>query len=77
MSSNICLSIKEIEAITGKRQPASQLKILLERGFYRAYRSDGTGAVILERAHYESVCCGGFNDKQRPKVRRLRNEAAL
>ncbi|CAK7026849.1 DUF4224 domain-containing protein [Saezia sanguinis] len=65
--SAVILSKTEIEEITRAKQPAKQLKALIERGFYRAYRANDSGPVILERAHYESVCAG--NNTQRPKVR--------
>lgn len=73
--SSLCLSKEEIIALTKKHHPSKQLEILLSRGFYRAYRVDGMGDVILERAHYEAVCMGGIaTNKPRPKVRPIRNE---
>lgn len=49
---------EELVEITGYRQPAAQLRYLHERGFWRAYRLPISGAVKLERAHYEAVCAG-------------------
>jgi len=75
MSADLLLSLGEIKAACGGYvQPAKQLEILLKRGFYRAWRSPVTGAVILERAHYEAVCQVATkqpaNDaKARPRVR--------
>lgn len=60
------ISAAEIERITGGyKQPAAQLAELHRQGFYRARRSRLTGAVILERAHYEAICAGA--DIQAPK----------
>lgn len=52
------LTSVEVQQITGYRQPGKQLAELLAMGFWRARRSRLTGAVILERAHYEAVCRG-------------------
>lgn len=49
---------EELQEITGYRQPAAQLRDLIAQGFWRARRSETTGAVILERAHYVAVCQG-------------------
>lgn len=54
---SVILSTEEIAALTGFRQPAKQLKELHKHGFWRARRLP-TGAIILERAHYEAVCRG-------------------
>lgn len=51
------LSPMELEAITGYRAPACQLRVLLSRGYWRAYR-DRLGRVVLERPHYDAVCRG-------------------
>lgn len=49
----------EVRAICGGySQPAKQLQELHRQGFWRARRSRLTGAIILERAHYEAVCRG-------------------
>lgn len=69
------LSRAEIESVTGYRRPSEQLAELKKRGFYRARRSPTTGAVILERPHYEAICATGgkaANDASAsagPKVR--------
>lgn len=74
-TADLLLSSAEIQAASGGYvQPAKQLEILLKRGFYRAWRSPVTGAVVLERAHYEAVCQAATkqpaNDpKARPRVR--------
>jgi len=70
----------ELAEITGYRQPAAQLRRLLERGFWRACRSPITGSVILERAHYDAVCRGATphgaaNDGKEPKLRSQRRAA--
>ena len=54
----LTLTPAEIAEVTGYRQPAAQLRALLERGFWLARRSPITGHVILDRAHYEAVCQG-------------------
>lgn len=57
---DVLISPDEISAICGGyTQPAKQLQELHRQGFWRARRSRLTGAVILERAHYEAVCRGG------------------
>lgn len=54
------LTPAEIQALSGGyTQPAKQLEELRQQGFWRARRSRLTGAVIVERAHYEAVCRGG------------------
>jgi len=65
------LTPDEIEAVTGYKQPVKQLAELLRQGFWRARRSRLTGAVILERAHYEAVCRGTeAKQPERPKLHR-------
>lgn len=64
----ITLSHDEVEAVTGYKRPNDQLVELQRRGFARARLSPTTGKVILERAHYESVC-GGQQATRRPQVR--------
>lgn len=50
------LSAKEVEdAAGGYKRAGDQLRILKERGFYRAFRSPVTGEVVLERPHYDAV----------------------
>ncbi|HYC00407.1 MAG TPA: hypothetical protein VEA35_06840 [Ramlibacter sp.] len=72
---DLLLSPDEIAAVCGGYvQPAKQLQELHRQGFFRARRSTVTGAVILERAHYEAVCAGATkpaNDLKaaRPRVR--------
>lgn len=51
------LTPDELAEITGYRQPAAQLRVLRERGYWRAWQAS-TGRVVLERAHYEAVCSG-------------------
>ena len=62
---SIVLTQDEIIAITGYRQPARQLADLHSRGFHRA--TLGRDGIVLERAHYEAVCCGAV-ERARPKV---------
>lgn len=68
------LSAKEVEdAAGGYKRACDQLRILHQRGFYRAYRSPVTGDVVLERPHYDAVSRGlggAANDASRPKVRK-------
>ena len=52
------LTKAELDRVTGYTRHAEQLRELLKMGFWRARRSKVTGAVILERAHYEAVCRG-------------------
>jgi hypothetical protein len=42
----------------GYTQPARQLEELKRQGFWRARRAPTTGALILERSHYDAVCAG-------------------
>ena len=53
----LTLTPDELLALTGYRQPARQLEELRRMGFYRARRSV-LGGVVLERAHYDSICAG-------------------
>lgn len=71
---------KELAEITGYRQPAAQLRALLARGFWRACRAPMSGAVILERAHYDAVCAGAIrggaaNDGKEPRLKSQRRVA--
>lgn len=67
MPNGLTLTADELQHLTGGySQPAAQLRELLARGFWRARRSRLTGAVILERAHYEAVCAGQDAAPQRP-----------
>lgn len=53
------LSSEEVrEAAGGYQRPHDQLRVLKERGFYRAFRSPVTGEVVLERPHYDAVSQG-------------------
>lgn len=51
------LSEAELIELTKYKRPADQLRVLLERGFWRAYRAT-TGEVVLERPHFEAVSAG-------------------
>lgn len=56
---DLVLSPEEVCKLSGGYvQPASQLRALLKLGYFRARRSAVTGAVIVERAHYEAVAGG-------------------
>lgn len=72
----LILAEEEIQAITGYKQAKHQIPELHRQGFFRARQSRSTGAVILERAHYEAVCSGRIaaNESRvkEPTVRRLR-----
>ncbi|MDM0116870.1 hypothetical protein QTI66_32610 [Variovorax sp. J22R133] len=73
---NAILEPAELRLLTGYRRASEQLDELRRQGFYRARRSPTTGAIILERPHYEAVCAGGnmpANDAySRPQVRSAR-----
>ena len=72
MREAITLTPDEIEAVTGYKRAADQLKALESRGFYRAFLR--AGRVVLERAHYEAVCAGSI-ERARPKVKPPRRTA--
>jgi hypothetical protein len=55
---SVTLSADEVRQITGYRRGAEQLAELHRQGYWRARRSPITGAVIVERAHYDAVCSG-------------------
>jgi Domain of unknown function (DUF4224) len=57
MSDTITLSADEVENLTGYRVATKQLQVLHRRGFHRAF-INRTGAVVLERTHYEAVTKG-------------------
>lgn len=57
MTTPATLTPSELEAITGYRRAAEQLRVLHARGYWRAYR-DRLGRVVLERPHYDAVCRG-------------------
>lgn len=57
MNEGITLSIDEVEQLTGYRVATKQLQVLHRRGFHRAF-INRTGAVVLERTHYEAITRG-------------------
>lgn len=67
-TTTLLLSADEIQMLTGYRQPAAQLAELHQQGFFRARRLV-TGAVALERAHYDAVCAGAITRPTEPKLR--------
>lgn len=67
VSESLLLTRSEIEALTCYKRPCDQLRELHRQGFMRA-RKALTGGVILERAHYDSVC-RGLQPAERPRVR--------
>lgn len=69
---SITLSPAELADLTGGyTQPAKQMEVLKKRGFWRAFRSEYTGQVVLERAHYLAVSQGLDKKPEagRPRVR--------
>jgi hypothetical protein len=69
---DLILSDDELQALTGRssKRPAVQLEILLRRGFHRAHINAG-GRLVLERAHYDSVCrgeAGAALERKRPQI---------
>lgn len=66
----LLLTADELEALTGYRRAADQLRELLRQGFHRA-RRNRLGDVVLERAHYDAVVRGEAAPA-RPKVRLLK-----
>jgi hypothetical protein len=65
-SSSLLLSKDEVAEITGYQHASKQLSELHKRGFYRAMIGR-SGRVVIERAHYESVC-KGIAEKARPRI---------
>ena len=63
---SLTLSTLELRELTGYKASGRQLTELHRLGFSRS-RRDGTGRVVLERAHYEAVC-NGHMQPQRPRV---------
>jgi hypothetical protein len=65
VAANLNLSEQElVDASGGYVRPADQLRELHRRGFARAWRThNGKGHVVLERAHYDAVVTGRFNDR--------------
>jgi hypothetical protein len=52
---SVTLTRYEVREITGYKRGAEQLAELHRQGYWRARRSPMTGAVIVERAHYDAV----------------------
>ncbi len=73
---SLILSDAELQSLTGYKRANEQIPELQRQGFFRARQSKATGAVILERAHYEAVCTGRIaaneSRAKEPMVRRLR-----
>lgn len=68
-AAGLLLTPSEVQALTGYKRAADQLRALLALGFSRARRSPG-GDVILERSHYLAVTTGNRSaEAARPKVR--------
>lgn len=63
----LTFSPQELVELTGYRQSAKQLEVLHRAGFFRARLFENRDGVLLERAHYEAVCCGKI-EAARPKV---------
>jgi hypothetical protein len=70
---SIVLSAQELQAVTGYKRPADQLKVLHRLGFYRARIGAVTRQVVLERAHYDAICSGKVapanGSEYRPRLR--------
>ena len=67
---SVTLTEPEVVALTGGyTQPAAQLRVLHERGYWRAVRSRLTGRIVLERAHAEAVARGDDQPRPGPKRR--------
>lgn len=66
--STLLLSADEIVQLTGYKQPGAQLAELKAQGFHRA-RRNAAGHVVLERAHYDSVCAGQQPTQATPALR--------
>ncbi|CAB4159214.1 Domain of unknown function DUF4224 [uncultured Caudovirales phage] len=70
---DVTLSEEEIRRLTGGyKQPARQLAALHDLGYARARRSELTGRVVLERAHYEAVASGSAAAKSSTRTPQLR-----
>jgi hypothetical protein len=69
---SVTLTRDEVREITGYKRGAEQLAELHRQGYWRARRSPITGAVIVERAHYDAVCAGADVKPRRPPPPRLR-----
>jgi hypothetical protein len=65
---DLLITPAELLQLTGYQRAADQLRELHRQGFARARRSAVSGAVILERAHYEAVARGDGHT-QAPRVR--------
>jgi len=65
----LTLTPAELAQLTGYRRPAEQLVELHRQGFYRARRAPATGAIILERAHYDAICGGARQATSGPRLR--------
>lgn len=66
---DLTLTPGELTQLTGYRRPAEQLAELHRQGFYRARRAPTTGAIILERAHYDAICGGARQKTHGPRLR--------
>lgn len=81
VNADLTMSEDELFQLTGYRRQAEQLAELHRQGFNRARRSRTTGAIILERAHYDAVCSGvtqqgGSQPHRQPTLRRPTREHA-
>lgn len=70
---DVTLTEEEIVRLSGGYvQPARQLVALHALGYARAWRSELTGRVVLERAHYEAVASGSAGPKPATPAPQLR-----
>ena len=65
---SVTLTTDEIYELTRYKRPSDQLAELHRQGFHRARRSQVTGDIILERAHFDAVCSGAVRQVG-PKLR--------
>jgi hypothetical protein len=73
----LTFSADELREITGGyTRPADQLRVLKDRGFYRAAILKGN--LILERSHYDQVTRAALGDLpgKRPMLKSMRQRAA-
>lgn len=68
------LPAETIERLTGhsRKRPGLQLEELHKQGFWRARRAKVTGAVILERPHYDAIAAGIVDTPAKPNRPQVR-----
>lgn len=63
---NLCLTVEELQEITGRVKYSAQARRLRQHGFTFKLRADGM--PLVSRNHFEAVMCGEGRPTKYPDV---------